>query len=122
MNSQIIMNFKVMLVCVLQKKLPMSLIKYIYEEFFEANFAYKQLITAIHCEDSNKLNMIPLFNCIQNIFCKNANNLTIIPYMCKNHKLFNAYYIDHYIKNIKHFRKMDIDHSFVACILMALYH
>jgi len=117
-----IVNFKVILVWVLQKKLPIDLIKYIYEEFFEANFAYQQLITAIHCEDSCKLNMIPLFNCIQKIFTKNTNNLTIIPYICKNHKIFNKYYIDQYIKNIKHFRKMDIDHSFVTCILMALYH
>jgi hypothetical protein len=115
-------NFKIILTLVLRDKLPMELIKYIYEEFFEANFAYQQLITAINCEESQKLNFIPLFNCTQRIFYRNRNNLTIIPYICKNNKIFNTFYIDHYIKHIKHFKKMNIDHSFIACILMSLYH
>jgi hypothetical protein len=115
-------NLKEILMLTLQKKIPIYLIKYIYEEFFEADIVYKQLINVIDCKDSQKLKTDPLFKFTQIIFHKNKKNSTIIPYICKNHEIFAIYYKDHYIDIIKHFIKMDTDHSFVACILMSLYH
>jgi hypothetical protein len=115
-------NFGIFLILVLQKKIPIFLIKNIYEDHFEANIIYQKLISIIDSEESKKLNILPLFNFIKNIFHKNIKNPTIIPYICKNHKIFRIYYINHYVKIIKYFILMDIDHSFTASILMAIYH
>ena len=115
-------NQKIILVIILQKKIPMALIKYIYEEFFEANIVYQQFINALECEKSQRLNIESLFNNIKIIFHKNKKNSMIIPYICKNNEIFNEYYIAHYINNIKHFKHLYIDKSFALCILMTLYH
>ena len=115
-------NLKAILVLALQKKIPIDLIKYIYEEFFEANIVYQQFINALECEKSQRLNIETLFNNIKIIFHKNQKNSMIIPYICKNNEIFNTYYIAHYIKNIKHFRRLNLDNSFALCILMTLYH
>jgi hypothetical protein len=115
-------NLKIIMVLILQKKIPMVLIKYIYEEFFDAYILYQQFINALECKKSQSLNTETLFNNIKIIFHKNTKNPIIIPYICKNHEIFNEYYIDHYINNIKRFKKLNIDKSFVLCILMKLYH
>jgi hypothetical protein len=115
-------NLKTTLVLILQKKIPMALIKYIYEEFFDAYIVYQQFINALECKQSQSLNIEKLFNNIKIIFHKNTKNPIIIKYICKNHEIFNEYYIDHYIKNKKHFKNLYIDKSFTLCILMRLYH
>ena len=115
-------NLKAILVLTLQKKIPIDLIKYIYEEFFEANIVYQQFINALECKKSQRLDIESLLNNIKIIFHKNKKKSMIIPYICKNNEIFNTYYIDHYINNIKHFRQLNLDNSFALCILMALYH
>jgi hypothetical protein len=115
-------NFGILLIFVLRKKIPINLIQNIYEDHFEADLIYQKFLRIIDSKSSKELNMLPLFNFIRIIFHKNKKNLTIIPYICKNHQIFRIYYIDHYVKIVKHFYKMDIDNSFVACILMSIYH
>ena len=115
-------NFGILLILFLQKKIPLVLIKNIYKDHFEPNIIYQKMLSVINSEESKKLNIIHLFNFVKIIFQKNINNPTIIPYIYKNHKIFRTYYIEHYIKRVKIFIKMDIDNSFAACILMSLYH
>jgi len=110
------------LILALQKKIPIFLIEYIYKDFLEADFIYQKFINVLECEQSQKLNIQPLFYFIKIIFHKNTNNSTIIPYICKSNDTFNIYYRDHYIDIVKHFIHMDTEHLFTACILMASYH
>jgi hypothetical protein len=115
-------NFGILLILVLGKKMPINLIQNIYEEHFEANFVYKKFLHIVNSKKSMRLNIEPLFNFVKIIFYKNRKNSIIVPYICKNHEIFNTYYRDHYVKIVKHFIKMETDCSFAACILMDLYH
>jgi len=115
-------NFKILLILVLQKKIPIDLIKNIYEDYFEPDIIYQDYLHIINSIEAMKLDINPLVNFNKIIFQKNVNNPIIISYICKNHEKFRTYYKDHYIEIVKHFIKMDIEHSFATCILMSLYH
>jgi len=117
-------NFGIFFIHVLYKKLPIVIIQKIYEDYLEPDIVYKKIIFFTNIPQSIQLHITDEFLLyIKTIIYKlSLRNKLLIPHITNNFKIFKKYYEEHYIKKNKYFDKMNIDNSFIQCILMALYH
>ena len=98
--------------------LPDDVMRHIYEEYFV-------------CKDTcNKYLKLLNFNTPQNLIygllVEPTHRLLAYPcaieYLCTKHSIFKKMYIEHYIKNNKWYERMSTFESFIASILIHIYH
>ena len=91
--------------------------EYEYEYFIGMNTCNRYL-KLLKSKDSQNLKYAHLTEPTRNLLQKPSS----IEYLCKKHPVFKKMYIEHYIRKNKPYVLMDTLHSFIASILMTLYH
>ena len=98
--------------------LPDDVMRHIYEEYFVGIDTCNKYLKLLESKESHNLNYLPLVEPTRRLL----EHPCAIEYLCGKHKVFKKMYTEHYIKHNKWFLLMDMLHSFIASILMYLYH
>ena len=98
--------------------LPDDVMRHIYEEYFVGIDTCNKYLELLKSDDSHNLEYAHLVEPTRRLLAHPC----AVEYLCSKHKIFKKMYIEHYIKNNKAFLLMDMLHSFIASILMYLYH
>lgn len=98
--------------------LPDDVMRHIYEQYFVGIDTCNKYLELLKCKDSQNLKYEHLLEPTRRLL----THPCAVEYLCSKHAGFKQMYITHYIKNNKLFLLMDMLHSFIASILMYLYH
>ena len=99
--------------------IPEEIKKKVYIEYIEPDMILTELFQIINCEESRRLNYIPLEAYLKKIL----HNDIVVKSLIKNDWIFNKIYKSHLIEKKIYFEKFDdIISSMALCWLMYLYH
>jgi hypothetical protein len=98
--------------------LPDDVMRHIYEEYFVGIDTCNKYLKLLESDESHNLNYLPLLEPTRRLL----EHPCAVEYLCSKHKVFKIMYVKHYINHNKSFLLMDMPHSFIASILMYLYH
>jgi len=98
--------------------LPDDVMRHIYEQYFVGIDECNQYLELLKSDKSHNLEYEHLTEPTRKLL----QHPCAVEYLCKKHKVFKHMYTEHYIKHNKSFLRMDMLHSFIASILMYLYH
>jgi hypothetical protein len=98
--------------------LPDDVMRHIYEEYFVGIDTCNKYLKLIESDESHNLQYKHLVEPTRMLL----EHPCAIEYLCSKHAVFKQMYIKHYMQHNKSFLLMDMLHSFIASILMYLYH
>jgi len=98
--------------------LPDDVMRHIYEEYFVGIDTCNKYLKLLESDESHNLNYLPLVEPTRRLL----KHPCAVEYLCSKHKVFKYVYTEHFIKKNKSFLLMDMLHSFIASVLMHLYH
>lgn len=98
--------------------LPDDVMRHIYEEYFVGIDACNKYLELLKSDKSHNLEYAHLVEPTRRLLAHPC----AVEYLCSKHKVFKKMYVKHYIQHNKSFLLMDMLHSFIASILMYLYH
>ena len=98
--------------------LPEDVTRKIYNDFILGKKLYHDFQQQIKSECSMRLEYLELTRITKEIL----KIPCLVDYIRKRDKLFDHYYISHYVEDQKNFKRLEKDESFVLCMLMSLYH
>lgn len=98
--------------------LPVDVPESSYDEYFIGMNTCNRYLKLLKSKESQNLKYAHLIEPTRNLLQKPLS----IEYLCKKHPVFKKMYIEHYIRKNKPYVLMDTLHSFIASILLDLYH
>ena len=98
--------------------LPDDVMRHIYEEYFVGIDTCNKYLKLLESDESRRLKYEHLTEPTRQLL----QHPCAVEYLCKKHEIFKKMYTKHYIQHNKSFVLMDMLHSFIASILMHLYH
>lgn len=98
--------------------LPDDVMRHIYEEYFVGIDTCNKYLKLLETDESRNLKYEHLLEPTRRLL----EHPCAIEYLSSKHKVFKHMYTEHYINHNKSFLRMDMLHSFIASILMYLYH
>ena len=98
--------------------LPDDVMRHIYEQYFVGIDTCNKYLELLEGSDSRNLKFEHLVEPTRRLL----EHPCAVEYLCSKHSVFKKMYIEHYINHHKAFLLMDMLHSFIASILMWLYH
>jgi hypothetical protein len=101
------------------RNLPIQIVKLIWSEYVKPELIYLQFNNILKSKNSKSLDYHQLSNYLNIVL----NNQIVLEYLIKNNGAFRKFYIEHFIKNKKHFVLIpDKTSSMALCLLMCLHH